>query len=117
MPSLSAHVTLLTNFSTPQRDPLGWELGKHGIRISFTQHGRRYGSTYLPDVAREQGWTKEEALISLMQKAGWNGSSDDWRRVWDNGRGELITYEGRQVGLSFAEWKAWRDWADENSHR
>jgi len=110
LPSLSTHVTLLTNFSTPTRDPLDWTLGQHGIRISFTYHMRRYGSTYLPDVAKEQGWTKEEAVVSLMRKAGWNGSSSSWMRTWRDGKGELIRYEGQQVGLGYEEWKAWREW-------
>lgn len=113
LPSLSCHVTLLTNFSVPNKDPMDWTLGKHGLRISFTQHGRRFGSTYLPDVAREQDWTKEETLISLMRKAGWNGSSSSWQKVWRDGRGELVTYEGKQVGLHYDEWREWRDWVDE----
>src|ERR1700710_2407907 len=82
LPTLSNHVTLLTNFSQPTKDPMDWTLGKHGLRISFSHQGRRYGSTYLPDVAKEQGWTKEETLISLMRKAGWNGSSSSWMRTW-----------------------------------
>ncbi|EME77819.1 uncharacterized protein MYCFIDRAFT_33444 [Pseudocercospora fijiensis CIRAD86] len=113
LPSLSNHVTLLTNFSSPSKDPLDWELGKHGLRISFTHHGRRYGATYLPDVAKEQGWTKDETLISLMRKAGWSGSSSQWQKVWRDGRGELVTYEGKPAGLAYAEWKEWRDWVDQ----
>ncbi|CAK3988882.1 Hypothetical predicted protein [Lecanosticta acicola] len=113
LPSLSNHVTLLTNFSTPTKDPMDWTLGKHGLRISFTNHGRRYGATYLPDVAPEQGWTKEETLISLMRKAGWNGSSSSWQKTWRDGKGELVTYEGKQVGLRYEEWKEWRDWVDQ----
>ncbi|KXS97720.1 hypothetical protein AC578_8842 [Pseudocercospora eumusae] len=112
LPSLSNHVTLLTNFSSPSKDPLDWELGKHGLRISFTHHGRRYGATYLPDVAKEQGWTKDETLISLMRKAGWSGSSSQWQKVWRDGRGELVTYEGKPAGMAYAEWKEWRDWVD-----
>ncbi|CZT20169.1 related to ammecr1 protein [Ramularia collo-cygni] len=112
IPSLSVHVTLLTNFSTPSKEPLDWTLGKHGIRISFNHKGRRYGATYLPDVAPEQGWTKEETLISLMRKGGWNGSSSSWQKTWREGNGELITYEGKQVGLQYQEWREWRDWVD-----
>ncbi|PPJ54951.1 hypothetical protein CBER1_08970 [Cercospora berteroae] len=114
LPSLSCEVTLLTNFSSPSSDPLAWILGKHGIRISFTYHGRRYGATYLPSVAVEQEWTKEETLISLMRKAGYHGSSSSWERVWRDGRGELVTYEGKKVALGYKEWKEWRDWAEEN---
>ncbi|KAI6984723.1 hypothetical protein KC359_g9270 [Hortaea werneckii] len=108
LPSLSTHITLLHNFSAPTSDPLAWDLGHHGLRISFTHSHRRHGATYLPDVPREQGWTKEETLVSLMRKAGWNGTTSAWRRVWTEGRGELIRYEGQAVGLGFAEWKGWR---------
>ncbi|SMR63543.1 unnamed protein product [Zymoseptoria tritici ST99CH_3D1] len=113
LPSLSVHVTLLTNFSQPVADPLAWTLGKHGIRIKFSDRGRSYGATYLPDVATEQGWTKEEAIVSLMKKGGWHGSSSSWQKAWRDGKGELVTYEGKQVGLHYPEWRAWRDWVDE----
>lgn len=106
------HVTLLTNFSTPTRDALDWTLGTHGIRISFNIQSRRYGATYLPSVAEEQGWTKEETIVSLMRKAGWNGSSSGWSRVWRDGKGELVRYEGKAVGLGYEEWKEWNDWVD-----
>ncbi|KAL1596015.1 hypothetical protein SLS59_008004 [Nothophoma quercina] len=110
LPTLQAAVTLLTNFEpTPNNDPLAWDIGTHGIRISFTYHGRRYGSTYLPDVAREQGWTKEEALVSLMRKAGWSGRKDDWPKVGL----KVIRYQGKKVALGYKEWKEWRDWVEE----
>ncbi|KAK7703488.1 hypothetical protein SLS57_010926 [Botryosphaeria dothidea] len=110
LPSLECGVTLLTNFQ-PAADAMAWELGKHGLRISFTYHGRRYGATYLPDVAKEQGWTKEETIVSLMRKAGWSGRKDDWRKVDLN----VITYEGSRATLSYGEWKEWRDWVEERA--
>jgi hypothetical protein len=51
------------------------ELGKHGIYI---RKGSR-GGTFLPQVATETGWTKEEFLGHCAQdKAGigWNGWKD-----------------------------------------
>ncbi|GAB1737218.1 hypothetical protein NU219Hw_g1149t1 [Hortaea werneckii] len=111
LPTLSTHITLLHNFSPPTTDPLDWSLGHHGLRIAFTHAHRRHGATYLPDVPREQGWTKEETLISLMRKAGWNGSSSPgWKKIWTEGKGELVRYEGKAVGLGFAEWSGWREW-------
>lgn len=109
LPQLQCCVTLLTNFSTPTRDPMAWEIGRHGIRISFSYHGRRFGATYLPDVAKEQGWTKEEAIVSLMRKAGWSGKKDEWRRVMGL---ELVTYEGKKVSLNYDEFKEWKDWCE-----
>ncbi|KAK8201580.1 hypothetical protein M8818_005834 [Zalaria obscura] len=109
LPSLQCCVTLLTNFSAPDKDPLNWTIGKHGLRISFVYHGRRYGATYLPQVAEEQGWTKEEALVSLMRKAGWSGRKDDWRRVQGL---EIVRYEGKKVDLDYREWKAFKEWVE-----
>lgn len=92
---------------------MDWTVGVHGIRISFMHHSRRYGATYLPDVAKEQGWTKEEAIVSLMRKAGWNGRSSEWKSVWERGRGELVRYEGRQCGLGWEEYSGFREWVGE----
>ncbi|KAF2714146.1 hypothetical protein K504DRAFT_462579 [Pleomassaria siparia CBS 279.74] len=108
LPTLEVGVTLLTNFE-PISTALDWEIGTHGLRINFNHNGRRYGSTYLPDVAREQGWTKEETMVSLMRKAGWSGRKEEWRKVDLN----VIRYQGRQVNLSWGSFKEWREWVEE----
>lgn len=54
---------------SPTRDIASWkefEIGKHGIIMT---KGRRR-AVYLPEVAPEQGWTVEETLASLSEKAG-----------------------------------------------
>ncbi|EAA30739.1 hypothetical protein GE21DRAFT_1275767 [Neurospora crassa] len=107
LPSLQVAVTLLTDFE-PAADAMDWELGKHGLRISFVYRGRRYGATYLPDVAPEQGWTKEETVVSLMRKAGWEGSKSRWREV----ELRVVRYQGKKEKLGYEEYKAWRDWVD-----
>ncbi|KAL9128363.1 MAG: hypothetical protein Q9217_002942 [Psora testacea] len=111
-PTLSCSVTLLTNF-TPCASPLDWVLGVHGIRISFQHHNKRYGATYLPDVATEQGWTKEETIVSLMRKAGWSGRSREW-----NGRDvkelRVVRYEGVKSRLEYGEWTEWRNHQQED---
>ncbi|KAF2868957.1 AMMECR1 domain-containing protein [Massariosphaeria phaeospora] len=107
LPTLECGVTLLTDFE-PIALPLDWVVGTHGLRISFSDRGRRYGSTYLPDVAHEQGWTKEETLVSLMRKAGWNGKKDQWSKV----ELSVVRYQGRQVRLAYQEWREWREWVD-----
>ncbi|KAH4065472.1 hypothetical protein HBI81_113300 [Parastagonospora nodorum] len=111
LPSLQCAVTLLTNFE-PASTPTDWELGTHGIRISFADKGRRYGATYLPDVAVEQGWDKEETLVSLMRKAGWRGRGDDWKAL----ELKVVRYQGRKVGMEYAEWREWRGWVEEEMH-
>jgi uncharacterized protein (TIGR00296 family) len=114
LPVLECGVTLLTNFETAP-DPMAWEIGVHGLRIFFRDNNRKgkYGSTYLPDVAKEQGWTKEETLISLMQKAGWTGHKNEWRSVQNL---EVVRYQGRQIKLRYPEWKQWREWVEQNGY-
>ncbi|KAI8960341.1 AMMECR1 domain-containing protein [Daldinia sp. FL1419] len=105
LPSLEVAVTLLTDFEDCA-DAMDWEIGTHGLRISFAERGRRYGATYLPDVAAEQGWTKEETLVSLMRKAGWAGRKDKWQSV----DLKVVRYQGKKKSLLYAEYKRWRDW-------
>ncbi|RDK44654.1 hypothetical protein M752DRAFT_274954, partial [Aspergillus phoenicis ATCC 13157] len=128
LPSLSCSLTLLGSFE-PCTNALDWILGVHGLRISFIHRGRRYGATYLPDVAVEQGWTKEETVNSLMHKAGWDGPSESvarrflrgssnaghgtagatkpWEQVSDF---RAVKYQGLKASSSYAEWQEWRQW-------
>ena len=105
MPRLQACVTLLTDFEEVP-DPYDWVVGTHGIRLSFRDKGRRYSSTYLPDVASEQGWTREEALFSLVRKAGWMGSRGKWKDL----DLRVTRYQGKRSDMSFEEFERWRDW-------
>ncbi|KAJ5693017.1 hypothetical protein N7462_002440 [Penicillium macrosclerotiorum] len=122
LPSLSCSLTLLSTFE-PCTDAMDWVLGMHGIRISFIHRGRRYGATYLPDVAVEQGWTKEETVESLMRKAGWDGGAGGVRRLlrtgtnagttkaWDSvSEFRTVRYQGFKASASYAEWQGWRKW-------
>ena len=108
LPALECGVTLLTDFE-PCAHALDWRLGTHGLRIAFVHRGQSYGATYLPNIARDQGWSKEETVVSLMRKAGWSGRRDAWRAVDDL---KVDRYQGDQVKLPWAEWRAWRDWVD-----
>lgn len=108
MPTLATSVTLLTAF-TPAQHPMDWDLGTHGIRIAFSHHNKRYGATYLPDVAVEQGWTKEQTIVSLMRKAGWEGRNADWKKVVDL---KVVRYKGQKASVGYRDWREWRDWVD-----
>ncbi|KAF4465779.1 ammecr1 [Fusarium albosuccineum] len=104
LPTLQVAVTLLTDFEEVD-DIFDWEIGIHGIRLSFYDRGRRYGSTYLPDVAAEQGWTKEETLFSLIRKAGWMGSRGRWKDL----ELKVTRYQGKKTSLEYADYKKWRE--------
>lgn len=103
LPSLRVAVTLLTDFEEAD-DARDWDVGVHGIRLSFHDRGRRYGATYLPDVAAEQGWTKDETLFSLVRKAGWTGS----RSRWGDLDLKVTRYRGKKSTLGYADYKKWR---------
>ena len=62
-------------------------------------------------MAKEQGWTKEETMVSLMRKAGWNGRKEEWKSVGVS----VVRYQGRQVKLEYPEWRVWRDWVESQS--
>ncbi|PIN26629.1 putative protein, AMMECR1 [Handroanthus impetiginosus] len=74
LPYLECTVSILTNYETAL-DYLDWEVGKHGIIIEFTDpsYNTRRSATYLPEVAAHEGWTKTEAIDSLIRKAGYIG--------------------------------------------
>jgi len=105
-------VTLLTNFEKVA-DPLDWEIGKHGVRITFLhkdKRGResRTGATYLPDVIKEQGWTKDQALDSLISKAlDHQQGHGSWRQVKDL---QLTRYLGSKESLDYEGWSEFREW-------
>lgn len=89
---------------------MDWSVGTHGLRISFIHQGRRLGATYLPDVASEQGWSKDETIVSLMRKGGWNGRSSEWRGVRDL---NVVRYQGMKASLDYTEFKEFRTWVEE----
>lgn len=113
LPRLECGVTLLHDFE-PATDVMDWDLGKHGLQIDFVYHHRRMGATYLPDVPVEQGWTKEETLISLMRKAGWTGRSSEWKKIAIR----LTRYQGSKATVKWDEYKELvdGDWCIEEEH-
>ena len=73
VPSLHCSVSLLHSYE-PGRDYKDWDLHIHGIIIDFTVNDyHTYNATYLPEVAKEQGWSAEEAIESLVRKSGYKG--------------------------------------------
>lgn len=138
-------VSILTPFE-PCAHPLDWEIGTHGVYLSFKPPSssvrpfaasccapvslpglasrsphfsisqRTLNATYLPQIASEQGWTKEETLESAVQKAGFRGTlADVWREGDEQlevdelkrlGRGTLAVrrYRSEKAEVSWQEW-------------
>ncbi|KAF5742508.1 hypothetical protein HS088_TW09G00557 [Tripterygium wilfordii] len=101
LPSLECTVSVLTDHETAN-NYLDWEVGKHGIIIEFTDpdYNVRRSATYLPEVAAHEGWTKVEAIDSLLRKAGYNGAITESLRK----RIKLTLYQSTIFTLSYRDY-------------
>ncbi|XP_003391476.2 PREDICTED: AMMECR1-like protein [Amphimedon queenslandica] len=70
LPRLECGISLLTHFEKAE-NYLDWEIGTHGIQIEFLDGKTLRKATYLPEVPREQGWTKDQTIDSLLRKGGY----------------------------------------------
>ena len=59
---------MLDNFVTID-NPLDWEIGVNGLKISFQLNNEYYSGTFLPSVAEEENWDKLTTLYYLLKKA------------------------------------------------
>jgi len=100
IPNLSCSISLLTNFENGE-DVWDWEIGKHGIIIEFVDpKGKKRRATYLPEVAPEQGWNKQETIDSLISKAGWEGKVTDQLRYSI----QLQRYQSSKASLNYQDY-------------
>ncbi|WWC89654.1 uncharacterized protein L201_004579 [Kwoniella dendrophila CBS 6074] len=111
LPHLSCNVSLLTPM-TPVSTPLDWIVGEHGIHITFPNPSgsgssgkRSLSATYLPEVAPEQGWTKEEAILSAIQKAGYKGTVKPNDEIWNSLQTKV--YGSEKATTTFDEYQNW----------
>ncbi|PKA60013.1 Uncharacterized protein AXF42_Ash009697 [Apostasia shenzhenica] len=103
LPFLECTVSILTDYETALNH-LDWEVGKHGLIIEFTDpdYNSRRSATYLPEVAAHEGWTKIEAIDSLMRKAGYNGVITESLRK----RLRVTRYQSTLYTMHYAEYIA-----------
>lgn len=84
LPSISIEVTVLG----PMRqvdDVSDIEVGRHGVYLSKGWHS----AVFLPQVAGEQGWGRDELLVNLCYKAGLSASS------WKDNDARFQIFEGK----------------------
>lgn len=99
--TLSCTVSLLCDYEVGLHAH-DWVVGTHGIIIEFKDpHGTRRSATYLPEVAREQGWDQREAVVSLVRKAGYNGAVN--QSLLDSVK--LTRYQSSKCSMSFQEYR------------
>ncbi|KAF7991305.1 hypothetical protein HCN44_002867 [Aphidius gifuensis] len=99
-PRLTVDISILRHFEDGV-DYLDWELGLHGILIEFNnEKGNKRTATYLPDVAKEQGWDQIQTIDSLLHKGGFRGQvTPAIRRAL-----KLKRYQCEKVSVSYQEY-------------
>ncbi|KAJ2654447.1 hypothetical protein IWW48_006103 [Coemansia sp. RSA 1200] len=108
VPMLSCAVSLLTDFEEAA-DYMDWEVGVHGVWIEFCVPGRsglrKRTATFLPEIAKEQGWSKAETIAQLLRKGGYDGptSNDEVCKSI-----KLTRYQSQKARLSYDEYAVMR---------
>ena len=99
IPLIDLSVSLLVEYETGDHC-LDWEVGKHGIIIELIENTKSYTATYLPEVALEQRWTQEEAVKSLLRKAGYKNQITS--QVFHNIK--LTRYQSSKHSITYPEY-------------
>jgi len=72
---LRVGISLLVDYETCN-DCFDWHVGIHGILIKFncpvTQNC--FNATFLPEISKQQNWTKTQTVEALIRKSGYEGS-------------------------------------------
>ena len=68
-------------------------------------------ATYLPEVALEQGWTKEVTMEELARKGGWSGEVGELERR----EMKVVRYESQKGHMTYEEYLRWKE--DEGKRR
>ena len=89
-------VSLLVDFEPNLRWD-DWEVGTHGIVIKFNGS---FKAIFLPEVAKDQGWSKKATLEHLVRKAGYDGKCD--QKLLDSIR--LERFVSSKAEASYDEW-------------
>lgn len=76
------------------------QIGIHGIQIEFIVGDITKTATYLPEVAAEQGWSKTQAIDSLLRKGGYKIKiSEHFRRSL-----KVTRYRSEKYSLTYDEY-------------
>ncbi|WIA41609.1 hypothetical protein OEZ86_008969 [Tetradesmus obliquus] len=81
-----------------------WAIGQHGLIIEFTDPvlSCKRTATFLPEVAGDQGWSKQQCIEALIRKAGYQGKPS--QELLDSLH--VTRYQSSKAALSFADYQA-----------
>lgn len=96
---LSCGISLLHGFeSVPSWKD--WTVGQHGVRASWrNRQGSLRSSTFLPEVAHEQGWNHLETIQALVRKAGDTFQTSMLEEM------KLTRYQSSKVAITYEEYR------------
>lgn len=98
--NLNCGMSLLVQFEKIE-NPLDWVIGTHGIDIKFNDsNGHNYSATYLPEVAKDEGWDQETTLKYLIKKARYKGSLES---VFNNIK--ITRYQSIKKTISYDDYQ------------
>lgn len=100
-------MSLLTQFEPlPAGRLLDWSVGVHGVQIDFDDPvtHRHFSATFLPEVAREQGWSHEETIEELVHKSGYRGAITTQLKQ----RIRMTRYQSEKASLTYDAYVALR---------
>ncbi|CEP61793.1 uncharacterized protein LALA0_S04e00848g [Lachancea lanzarotensis] len=115
LPTLTCSCNILHSFHTIFSDKKGdifdWELGVHGIELTFKDPSSNQimSATFLPEVMPEQHWDKEDTFKNLIEKAGNWKDVDFLMNHYEDYFIDVIRYEGEKSQIGFEEFKHLRD--------
>ena len=81
-----------------------WEIGVHGISMEYNHDGQYFGATFLPSVAKEQGWSQMDTLEQLFRKAG-------WKQGVTEGMLQAVAVERYQASATSVTYQEYEEWA------
>ncbi|KAF2861634.1 hypothetical protein K470DRAFT_276040 [Piedraia hortae CBS 480.64] len=113
---LEVKMMLLHNFTRASRNPMAWEFGLQGIRVTLdfpsTQRGWKTYKGYSPYEIRELGFVDKPSVVAtLVRCLLGSAASLNWVEDWERYKGEIVAFEGEAVGMSYCNWVAWKEWA------
>ncbi|KAJ1501066.1 hypothetical protein HMI56_003454 [Coelomomyces lativittatus] len=106
LPHLTCSVSLLVQFENIE-DSMDWEIGTHGLRIRFDDPfgtTKSYSSTFLPEVALEQGWDKETTFRALIKKSGYQGAVTN--SVLESI--QVVRYQSSKAAADYETFSSWK---------
>lgn len=103
---LKCDVSILTDFEKV-KNYKDWTVGVHGITIEYTDPSskKKYSATYLPEVAKEQGWNHDTTIEQLLQKSGYTGKITE--QVKNNTN--VTRYQSQKMNLTYQDYSVIRN--------